>query len=464
MSGQRSVHGGAHVRRVLAPLLVLAAAFGGITVSAQPAPKGVVNNVPAELQTVFQTISSAGPLNAIYIGEDLAAQIAHVGDTAEEIYPPGTMPADYGTFLLISGTLYSSDFANHGGTASGSIGTYTAFTPVSQSAVTGAGTSASPFAITTVVTVGATGLSVTQVDSYVVGQETYRTDVTVTNTSGAAVSAILFRAFDCYLGGSDSGYGMVTGTGPGCTQNPNNVPAGRIEQIVPLNGGNNYYESGYGAVWAWIGTHTAFPNTCDCTILEDNGSGISWDITVPAGGSLTRSNLTVFSPLGNQPLFVTKTADAANAAAGGADGYTITVSNPNAAAATLNSIIDTLPAGFTYTAGSTTGATTADPTVAAQTLTWTGSFAVPGGGTATLHFGVTVSSTPGTYTNQATADAGADTVAGTGPTAPVTVGGGGGGGGPPAGIPAPTLSEGMLAALILILLAAGIFAGRRARN
>jgi uncharacterized repeat protein (TIGR01451 family) len=463
MSGQSSARCGARVGRLLAPLFVLAAAFGGTTASAQ-AQKGVVNNVPAELQTVFQTISSAGPLNAIDIGEDLSAQIAHVGDTSEEIYPPGTHPGDYGTFLLINGTLYSSDFQNHGGSASAGIGPYTAFTPVSQSAVTGAGTSASPFAITTVVTVGTTGLSVTQVDSYVVGQESYRTDVTVTNTGNAAVSAIMFRAFDCYLGGSDSGYGVVSGTGPGCSQNPNNVPAGRIEQIVPLNGGNNYYESGYGAVWAWIGTHAAFPDTCDCAINEDNGSGISWNITVPGGSSLTRSNLTVFSPLGNQPLFMSKTADAASATAGGADGYTITVSNPNGAAATLNSVSDTLPAGFTYTAGSTTGATTADPTIAAQTLTWAGPIAVAPGGTAILHFGVTVSSTAGTYTNSATADGGADTVAGTGPTAPITVGGGGGGGGPPAGIPAPTLSEGMLAALILILLAAGVFAGRRARN
>ncbi|HEY6894286.1 MAG TPA: hypothetical protein VI258_08975, partial [Rhodanobacteraceae bacterium] len=361
------------------------------------------------------------------------------------------------------GTLYSSDFQNHGGTATSSIGTYTAFTPVSQSGVTGAGTSASPYAVTTVVTVGGTGLSITQVDSYVVGQETYRTDVTVTNDGAAAVSAILFRAFDCYLGGSDSGYGVVNGTGPGCSQNPNNVPAGRIEQIVPLNGGNNYYESGYDAVWTWIGTHAAFPNTCDCSTLEDNGSGISWNITIPPGGSVTRSNLTVFSPLGTQPLFMSKTADAASATAGGADGYTITVSNPNTAAATLNSISDTLPAGFTYTTGSTTGATTADPSIAAGTLTWAGPIAVPPGGTASLHFGVTVASAPGTYFNQANADAGADTVAGTGPTAPVTVGGGGGGG-PPAAIPAPTLSEGMLAALILILLAAGVFAGRRARG
>jgi len=98
-------------------------------------------------------------------------------------------------------------------------------------------------------------------------------------------------------------------------------------------------------------------------------------------------------------------------------GYTITISNPNSAASTLNSITDTLPAGFTYTPGSSTGATTADPTIAASTLTWAGPIAVPPGGTAVLHFGVTVSSTPGTYTNQATADGGADTVVGTGPTA-----------------------------------------------
>ena len=445
-------------------LAIAGLAVGAMVGSDSAAAKGVFAPVPAEVATVYQTITSAGPLDNIFLGVDASAQIGHTGDTSYNVYPGGTIPADYGTFVVVNDALYAPDFAGHGGTATGSIGTYTAFTPVSQSAVGGSGTSGDPFSVTTVVTVGATGLTITQVDSYVIGQESYRTDVTVTNAGNASVSAIMFRAFDCYLGGSDSGYGVVSGTGPGCSQNPNNVPAGRIEQIVPLNGGNNYYESGYDAVWAWIGTHAAFPNTCDCATLEDNGSGVSWNITVPVGGSVTRSNLTVFSPLGTQPLLTTKTADAANATAGGADGYTITISNPNGAAATLNSITDTLPAGFTYTPGSSTGATTADPTISASTLTWAGPIAVPPGGTAVLHFGVTVSSTPGTYLNQATADAGADTVAGTGPTAPITVGGGGGGGGPPAAIAAPTLSEGMLAALILILLAAGVFAGRRARN
>jgi uncharacterized repeat protein (TIGR01451 family) len=265
---------------------------------------------------------------------------------------------------------------------------------------------------------------------------------------------------DCFLGGSDSGYGMLNGTAVGCSANPNNVPAGRIEQLVPLSAGNNYYQSFYGSVWAAIGTHQPFPDTCDCNVQQDNGAGISWNITVPAGGSVTRSNVTVFSPTGAQALFVTKTADAASVAAGASDGYTITVNNPGADA-TLNSITDTLPSGFTYTAGSATGATTADPAIAGQVLTWTGPFPVAAGSSVTLHFGVTVSSVGGTYTNQVTADAGAAGIADSGPTAPITVGGGA----PPSGpIPTPMLGEGMLALLGLLLVAMGVFAARRVRG
>lgn len=446
------------VRRARTAILVLAA-FAATATAQQ---KGEIHSIPAAVQTAFQTITSAGPLNQIFVGVDASTQIAHTGDTSYEVYPPSVTPGDFGTLIIVDGVLYAPDFQNHGESASGGIGTNTPFTSISQSAVGGSGTNGDPFTVTTVVGVGTTGLTITQVDSYVVGQESLRTDVTVANGSGAAVDALLYRAFDCFLGGSDSGYGVVNGTAPGCSINPNNSPAGRIEQIVPLNGGNNYYESGYGSVWSWIGTHAAFPNTCDCTTQEDNGAGISWNITIPANGSVTRSNLTVYSPVGTQPLFTSKTADAASVAAGAADGYTITVTNPNGAASTLNSITDTLPAGFSYTAGSTSGATTADPGIAGGVLTWNGPFAVPASGSVSLHFGVTVASANGTYTNQATADAGADTVAGTGPTAPVTVGGGGPP--PPSVIATPTLSIGSLAALALILLLVGFAAHRRARD
>lgn len=456
MIGQKRVHARALTGTAWGLLFAFAAAVGMTAAHG----KGVQNPAPAELQTAFTTITSAGPLDNIFLGVDIAAQIGHTGDSSYEVYPPGTTPGDYGTFVVVADTLYAPDMSGHGGTASGGIGTYTAFTPISQSPISGTGSSASPFTVTTVVGVGATGLTITQVDSYVIGQESYRTDVTVANGTTAPVSAIVYHAMDCFLGGSDSGYGMLNGTAIGCSANPNNVPAGRIEQIVPLTAGNNYYQSFYGSVWAAIGTHLPFPNTCDCTTQQDNGAGISWNITVPAAGSVTLSNVTVFSPTGVQALFVTKTADVANVAAGASDGYTITVNNPGADA-TLNSISDTLPPGFTYTPGSSTGATTTDPSIAGQVLTWAGPFAIAAGSSVTLHFDVTVSSVAGTYTNQAAADAGAAGIAGTGPTAPITVGGGGP---PPGPISTPTLGSGMLAALILLLLAAGIFAGRRVRS
>jgi len=460
MIGHSASYAGGAVRHVWAPLFAFAAvALSTVAIAAE---KGVVNPLPVELQTAFQTIDSAGPLNQIFLGVDVSAQIAHTGDASYNVYPPGTTPADYGTFLVVGGTLYAPDMENHGGTASGSIGVNTPFTPISQSGVGGSGTSADPFTVTTVVGVGATGLTITQTDSYVVGQESYRTDVAITNGSGGAIAALLYRAMDCYLGGSDSGYGLVNGTAVGCSATPNNSPPDRIEQLVPLTGGNNYYQAGYDEVWTAIGTHAPFNNTCRCTEQIDNGAGISWNIDIPAGGTVTRSNLTVFSPLGAQALFVTKTADAPSVDAGGADGYTIVVTNPNSTPATLNSIIDTLPSGFTYTAGSSSGATTADPTIAAQVLTWAGPFNAPAGGTVSLHFAVTAASINGTYFNQATADAGATTVAGTGQTAPITVGGGPPPP-PPNVIPAPTLGTGMLAALILMLLACGVVVMRRVR-
>ena len=142
---------------------------------------------------------------------------------------------------------------------------------------------------------------------------------------------------------------------------------------------------------------------------------------VPAGGSTTVSSLITFSPLGIAPLSTAKTADAATSAPGSGNGYTVTVTNPNATAVTLNSVTDTLPAGFSYVSGSTTGVTTANPSVTGQTLTWAGPFSVPATGSVSLHFSVTVSSTPGDYFNNATADAGSATVVATGPTAKITV-------------------------------------------
>jgi uncharacterized repeat protein (TIGR01451 family) len=384
------------------------------------APAGAVAATP------YKDIASAGPLTHIYLGDELSCQIAHSADTFLEFYPPSIIPGDCGTFVALGGSLYAPNFTAHGGTATGGLGGYTPFTPVSQSSVTGTGTPADPFKVVTVADVGLTGLRVQESDSYVVGDEAYRTDVAISNSSGGPVSGVLYRAGDCFLGGSDFGFGFTEVFGNrkavGCSVNANNTPPGRIEEWVPLTGGNNFYQAHYSAVWSWIGTKAPFPDTCGCTTFQDNGGGISWVFTLPDGGSLTFSHVTTFSPTGKEALATSKSADSPTSPAGSQNGYTITISNPNPDDVTLNSITDMLPPGFSYVIGSTTGVTTSDPSVSGQALTWNGPFTVPANGSVSLHFLVTVASTPGTYFNEAGGDAaGGYTVVATGPTAPITI-------------------------------------------
>src|SRR5262245_27834427 len=98
------------------------------------------------------TIGSAGPLTAITISTDLNCDVRHAGDTAPEWF--GTTAC--GTFAVdqSTSTLYGPASIPAGGSASPK----TAFTPVSQAGPTGSGTSADPFTIVTVVSLGTSGL------------------------------------------------------------------------------------------------------------------------------------------------------------------------------------------------------------------------------------------------------------------------------------------------------------------
>ena len=108
-------------------------------------------------------------------------------------------------------------------------------------------------------------------------------------------------------------------------------------------------------------------------------------------------------------------------APGGTVLYTITINNSGDVPATLSTIKDTLPAGFSYVPGSSSVLTTADPTVLGQDLTWNGPFSLAANGSGVLTFSATASSTPGVYLNNAGATAQSLPVTPTGPTAPVTV-------------------------------------------
>lgn len=263
----------------------------------------VAPSPPAAAAVPYQQITSTGPLSSVAIGNELSCQVRHVADADLQLYPPAAVPGDCGTFVAVGADIYAPDFANHDGTATSGIGTFTPFTPVSQTSLTGSGTEADPFRIVTVADVGTTGLRITETDTYVTGEELYRTDVEVANNGASPVSFILYRAGDCYLAGSDVGFGFLdlTRRAVGCSVNANNSPVGRIEQWRPLTGGNNFYEAHFNEVWQWIGTKQPFPDTCDCEEGQDNGAGLSWNITLAAGARETRSHQTVFSPTGQVP-------------------------------------------------------------------------------------------------------------------------------------------------------------------
>jgi hypothetical protein len=255
-----------------------------------PAVALVALLVPAAAQagTGTRDINSGGPLTNIWVDPTLSCQVSYAGDAVNEFYPSGAVPGNCGTALSVDGALYRSQNVPVNGTV---------FTQAGGTGVTGNGTTGSPYRVSTTVDAGGSGMRLTEVVSYVVGLELYRTDLTVTN-SGATRNVIVYHAGDCYLQGSDIGYGFVEAGAAGCSTNPNNNPNSRIEEFYPITGGSEFYEAGYAEVWAAINTQNPFPNTCRCTERIDQGAGISFDGAVPAGGSRTVSYYTRFSPTG----------------------------------------------------------------------------------------------------------------------------------------------------------------------
>ena len=110
----------------------------------------------------------------------------------------------------------------------------------------------------------ATGLVITETDSYVIGQESYRTDVTVHNGNvGGTVPFVLYRGGDCFLQNSDDGFGdLDLGTGQvGCRGSDDNglTPNSRVERWIPLTAGSSAIEAFFGTVWGAMESGSSLP-------------------------------------------------------------------------------------------------------------------------------------------------------------------------------------------------------------
>lgn len=393
----------------------------------RPGPQPAADPVPAASDVRAAqpggSIVSPGPLTEVHTSPDLNCAVDHGADPSPEFH----LGTACGTFLAVNGVLFGPADVP----AAHSAEPRTAYTPLRQSPVTGSGSFADPYRLVTEVAAGATGLSVVQVDAYVAGQESYRTDVTVINAGPAERTALLYRAGDCLLlvGNDEGGFGDADPTtgavacvggldvGDGFV-----APGSHLVEWLPISPGSHFYAAHYDSVWARIGFQLPFPDLCvECDEFLDNAAGLSWAITVPAGGSVTRSHLTTFSPEGLLPLTLSKTVDSPGVAPGSVVTYRIIVENPNPLSVDLHSVVDTLADGFAYVPGSTSGPTRSDPTVVGGTLTWAGPLEVPPFGALALEFSVIVPSAPGTYVSVPSVDAGRFAVAPRGDMAPVTV-------------------------------------------
>ncbi len=258
----------------------------------------------AQAATITSTL---GPLKEITVGTDASCQASY-GTLSFEFYPPDTQPGDCGALIAADGELYAPDFEGHGRSATDSLGDWTFFDPVSQSAVLGSGSAAEPFVVNTVVNLPGAGLELTKTVSYRVGSTAFRVDLSVRNLRDEARSARLFWAGDCYASGSDIGYGFTRSEvrSVGCSQNPDNSPAARTIQLSPQSAGSRFMEARYDEIWTYIGTQQPLPDTCRCAESIDNGVALSWDLQLAPGAAQTRS-LSVSFTESAQPAPLTDT-------------------------------------------------------------------------------------------------------------------------------------------------------------
>jgi uncharacterized repeat protein (TIGR01451 family) len=90
--------------------------------------------------------------------------------------------------------------------------------------------------------------------------------------------------------------------------------------------------------------------------------------------------------------------------------YSLIFTNTGNIPVTNITIQDALPGGFTYVAGSTTGATTTDPSISGSVLSWTGLGTLAAGESITIHYQASTASdlVNGIYTNFATCEVSKD--------------------------------------------------------
>src|SRR5437879_1367723 len=200
------------------------------------------------------TVTITGSPLTIVVGDDTSTQVynSNVPGTGQ-FFPPNCaagQTADNGVFAASGGVVYGPDFNNHPcGSASNS---YTPWTPVSFSAVTGSGTTVDPFTVVIVVDAGVTGLRLTETLTYVNNSATFNTALAFSDTGNAAVTWDTFHGSDLYLANNDSGFPFANFPSSAGSHAADATCATQLQYTILILGttpADRFSAEGYGTVW-----------------------------------------------------------------------------------------------------------------------------------------------------------------------------------------------------------------------
>jgi hypothetical protein len=236
------------------------------------------------------TVTIASTPLTIVVGADTSTQVynSNVPGTGQ-FYPPDCLAgqtADNGVFVSMSGVVYGPDFDNHPcGSASNS---YTPWTEVSLSAVTGTGTAGDPFTVVIVVDAGATGLRMTETLTYVAGASQFNASLVFSNLGNATLTWDTFHGADLYLADNDAGFATLQGTSAGGRgADASCIQLQYVILFLTPTPAERWAGEGYSTIWDEISAGN-LSNIIESAICQDNGAAVEWtQRTLTPGGSLT---------------------------------------------------------------------------------------------------------------------------------------------------------------------------------
>ena len=227
----------------------------------------------------------------------------------------------------------------------------------------GTGTPADPFWIQTTRT--GDSAAVTKRDSYVLGDDFVKTDLSYANLSATSANVALNSYADCMLSGSDVGVSEVVGGRASCKA----TATGPYISFVSAEPDATFAAGQFSDVLQRAAAYAPLPNGCvpltACTDPVDNGMAVSFRVSAAPGETVKKTYYSTYSAnLALAKIVPDLSVSQSNLSVGDDVVFSLSLTNEGPSAATNSRAIFRLPQGFAFTSAS------GDGTYDSATGTW----------------------------------------------------------------------------------------------